>query len=136
MGRYYEGDIDGKFEFGTQASNAADRFGVKGEAPGYLEYYFDESDLPGVKDELKNIVSKFGEHGLALETYFNLGYWDYNNKHHIQFPDYLQRGGLINNADEYFDNDKLLSEFCDYLLGYKIMKCIEETSQCSFTAEL
>ena len=30
MGRYYEGDINGKFMFGVQASNAADRFGVEG----------------------------------------------------------------------------------------------------------
>ena len=30
MGRYYTGDIEGKFWFGIQSSNSADRFGVIG----------------------------------------------------------------------------------------------------------
>ena len=40
MGRYYTGDIEGKFAFGVQASDAADQFGVEGQTPEYLEYYF------------------------------------------------------------------------------------------------
>ena len=38
MGRYYEGDIEGKFVFGAQSSTAADRFGVEGTTPGYVDY--------------------------------------------------------------------------------------------------
>lgn len=137
MGRYYDGDIHGKFAFGVQSSTAADRFGVTGQTPGYLDYYFDESDLQGVKDELNNIVSKFGVHGFALATYFNLGYYDHNNKHHVSFPDYLGKAGYIDDPSNYFKNkDGLLEEYYDYYLGYKIMKCIEETGQCSFTADL
>ena len=30
MGRYYSGDIEGKFWFGIQESNDADNFGVEG----------------------------------------------------------------------------------------------------------
>ena len=40
MGRYYSGDIEGKFGFAIQNSNAADRFGVTGQTPNFLEYYF------------------------------------------------------------------------------------------------
>ena len=55
MGRYYSGDIEGKFVFGSQSSSAADRFGVAGRTPGYLEYYYDETNLEDLETELKNI---------------------------------------------------------------------------------
>ena len=42
MGRYYNGDIDGKFWFAVQSSNDADFFGVEG-TPRFLDYYFDEA---------------------------------------------------------------------------------------------
>ena len=53
MGRYYSGDIDGKFWFALQSSDAADRFGVTGTQPNYLHYYFDDSDLEAVEEEIK-----------------------------------------------------------------------------------
>ena len=56
MGRYYNGDIEGKFVFGSQSSAAADRFGVAGHTPGYLEYYYDETNLDDLETELKNYV--------------------------------------------------------------------------------
>ena len=43
MGRYYNGDIDGKFWFAVQSSDDADFFGVQGES-SYLSYYFSEDD--------------------------------------------------------------------------------------------
>ena len=51
MGRYYDGDINGKFMFAVQSSSAADRFGSEGHN-NYLEYYFDEEHLPTIKEEL------------------------------------------------------------------------------------
>ena len=55
MGRYYSGDIEGKFWFALQSSDAADRFGVVGTQPNVLNYYFDESDLEAVEEEIANI---------------------------------------------------------------------------------
>ena len=50
MGRYYSGDIEGKFWFGVQSSNAADRFGAEGFRPEELCYYFDKDEhLEGVQ---------------------------------------------------------------------------------------
>lgn len=54
MGRYYSGDINGKFWFGVQSSDAADRFGVTGKAD-FLHYYFTDHDLPQVENEIKAI---------------------------------------------------------------------------------
>ena len=58
MGRYYSGDIEGKFWFAVQSSNAADRFGSIGYEPDYLEYYFNEDNLPDVQKELKKIEER------------------------------------------------------------------------------
>ena len=38
MGRYYNGDIEGKFWFGVQASNDADFFGSEGHCD-FLQYH-------------------------------------------------------------------------------------------------
>ena len=48
MGRYYNGDIEGKFWFAVQSSNDADYFGVEGDAR-FLNYYFTEEDLPKIE---------------------------------------------------------------------------------------
>ena len=37
MGRYYDGDIEGKFWFGVQSSDDADFFGSKGYQPEYID---------------------------------------------------------------------------------------------------
>jgi len=54
MGRYYHGDIEGKFMFGIQSSNDADFFGVEGFAT-YLNYGFDLADYLKLKRVLKNV---------------------------------------------------------------------------------
>ena len=56
MGRYYSGDIDGKFWFGVQSSTDADFFGVQGE-PRYYNYYFQKENLPKVVEGLRGTVS-------------------------------------------------------------------------------
>ena len=60
MGRYYSGDIEGKFWFAVQRSDAADRFGVTGQEPGYLEYDFSKENLPQIKKELTKIKKTIG----------------------------------------------------------------------------
>jgi hypothetical protein len=119
MGRYYSGDIEGKFWFAVQSSDAADRFGVTGQTPNYLTYYFDESNIDEIKEELKRIEESLGEQFKLIKDFFenNNGYND----------EILKK----NNIDK--DN---LSEYADYLLGEKILKCVEENGQCSFDAEL
>jgi hypothetical protein len=52
MGRYYSGDIEGKFWFAVQSSTAADRFGASHNEPSYVEYCYSEDDLEGVEAEL------------------------------------------------------------------------------------
>jgi|TARA_R110002073_G_scaffold319123_2_gene493607 hypothetical protein len=128
MGRYYDGDIDGKFVFGVQSSTAADRFGVKGEVPGYLEYDFVTADLETLELELKNIEDEMGEHGGYLKAYYDL--YGVNDNVQISFEEYLKKG------DKKPLNKEQLLEFFDYRIGKKIQDCVKKQGDCSFTAEL
>ena len=55
MGRYYNGDIEGKFWFGLQPSDAPSRFGGTEQEPAYITYDFQEEDLEEVEQEVKSI---------------------------------------------------------------------------------
>jgi hypothetical protein len=119
MGRYYNGDIEGKFWFGLQGSNAASRFGGQECEPSYINYFFSEDDLNDVNKELERIETDLGSTMEVLNKFFEdcHGYND----------DDLKEIGVTNN--------KLL-EYADYLLGVKIRDSIIENGQCSFDAEL
>jgi len=119
MGRYYHGDIEGKFWFAVQSSNAADRFGVCGDHPSFLTYFFSEDDLDNINAEIKRIEDFLGDKKVAIDEFFkkNSGYND----------DMLEAAGIT--ARE-------LSEYADLGLGIKIRDCIVREGQCSFDAEL
>lgn len=118
MGRYYSGDINGKFWFALQSSSAADRFGVTGEQPSVLHYYFDEMNLDDVLAEIANIKESLGEKLNVIEKFFekNLGYND----------EMLTKAGITN---------KELEDYADLELGRKIRDCIKREGSCSFEAE-
>jgi hypothetical protein len=119
MGRYYSGDIEGKFWFAVQSSNCADRFGSIGNEPSYIEYYFDTDHLSGVKEEIQNIEENLGDKKELLDKFFeeNNGYND----------SMLSKIGITKHE---------LSEYADLLMGYEIRDCIEDTGACGFNAEL
>ena len=123
MGRYYSGDIEGKFWFAVQSSNAADKFGSIGYEPNYLEYYFNEEHLPKVQEELKKIEDVVSlEKIKKLDEFFNKvnGYDD-----HI-----LEEHGILSIWNEH------KSDYADYKLGKQIEKCLLENKECNFQAEL
>lgn len=124
MGRYYYGDIEGKFWFAVQSSDSADRFGVVGSEPQYLEYWFQEDDLEQVQKELKRIETQFGEDFKKIQEFFE-GKESYKDE---EIAEYL-------GTSEAFVK-QILKEYADYELGKKIEQSIIENGQCSFTAEL
>ena len=117
MGRYYNGDIEGKFWFGLQSSAAADRFGMEGTT-SYLEYHYDEEELPAVEAEIKSIEDTIDEK--KNESYLYGGKGSYNHET-------LEQNGIT---------EAQLSDYADLLLGRKIRDCLKETGQCNFDAEL
>ena len=124
MGRYYQGDIEGKFWFGVQDSNAADRFGVTEVQPENLYYYFDEDLLPRIYQELTYIENKLGNKLALLNKFFE----ENNSYTDEKVAEYLNVGP---NVIQYF-----LKDYADYVLGLKITKAIQTAGKCEFTTEL
>ena len=118
MGRYYNGDIEGKFWFGVQCSTAPERFGCQ-EVQDHIDYYIDEDSMDEVNMELTSIINKLGDQLQKFEEFFK------NNDSYN--PAMLKEAGL---------NEKLIGEYADYHLGLKIKKCLEENGSCQFTAEV
>jgi hypothetical protein len=119
MGRYYSGDIEGKFWFAVQSSTAADRFGVEHSEPNYVNYYFEEEDLEGVEQEIADIEESLGDKKQKLDDFFASvnGYTDKD----------IEALGVTKEE---------LSDYADLGLGIKIRDCIKENGACSFDAEL
>ena len=124
MGRYISGSIEAKCWFGVQNSNFADRFGVKGEPPAELEYYFDKDDLPKVEKELKTIKQHLKGKLSLLNTFFS--------KHEAYRPDELYAYLKVDSETGYY----LLQEYADYCRGVDIRNCLKKDGYCAFTVEL
>lgn len=123
MGRYITGDIERKLWFAVQNSNAADRFGVTSYKPAYLEYQFEQDDLSKVQEELKAIENSIGEDNLKkLDSFF-----DKVNGYNDQI---MMEYNILDIWNKYN------IDYADYLLGKDIEKCIIETGQCHFNAEI
>ena len=124
MGRYYSGDIEGKFWFAVQSSDDASYFGADPETPDYLQYHFTEDDLPNVKKGIKNCLKELGEYKKKIDNFFkdNGGY----NDEKLAMALDVDTGKVKH----------LLEWYARHELGQKIAKCIEKTGQCAFDAEL
>ena len=116
MGRYYTGDIEGKFWFGIQSSTAGERFGAY-ETRNNIDYQAD--DLEEAEEEIKNIEYKLQDKIKILDDFFA--------------------------KNDTFSNEKIkalgvspeeLSDYADLGLGRKIRDCIKEQGYCSFDAEI
>jgi hypothetical protein len=118
MGRYYSGDIEGKFWFALQSSDCANRFGVSGTTPEVLNYYFEESDLENVEEEIKNIEESLGDKLQLIDKFF-----EERNGYNDQM---LAEAGIT--QDE-------LRDYADLGLGKQIRDSIKENGCCSFEAE-
>ena len=126
MGRYYNGDIDGKFWFAVQESCDADFFGVQGSEPSELYYYFDKEDnLDDIKDGIEKCKEALGDWKTKLDKYFNdQDTYDTKGKSFKEQIDLDQ--------DKY---EEMLTWYARLELGTKILDCVEEHGGCSFTAE-
>ena len=104
MGRYYNGDIDGKWWFGVQSSITHERFGSE---PSYYTYYINKED---VEKTMKDIIEGLGDKIKMFEKFFkeNNGYTDERLIEFFRkkYPSYDES-----------DLSKDLSEYADYTFG-------------------
>lgn len=124
MGRYYTGDIDGKFMFAIQSSDDADFFGDEGQA-SHLNYHFDKDDhMTTIDKGIKTCTDTLGSWNEKLDKFFkeNNGFNDEMLEKQI---------GLIKDKSK-----EVLTWYARLQLGRQIKKCVEENGSCSFEAEL
>jgi hypothetical protein len=114
MGRYYHGDIEGKFMFAVQSSTAADRFGCTG-FNNYVTYYFDERQLPKINEELESMQDAYDK---VTEFFKDKDTWNSQQQ---------EEAGI---------SSQEMSDYADYRLGVQIRDCILEQGYCEFEAEL
>ena len=126
MGRYYNGDIDGKFWFAVQPSNAGERFGAKEISPYYIEYEIDREDsYNDIVKELKSIesndaIKRVDDMFKMLQLLKGNGYDDDTLK-------------------EYGVKEKDIEEYADYELGKQIKNWFDDNPDrdvLSFQAEI
>lgn len=134
MARRYHGDINGKFWNIVQASNDASFFGGVESEPCYIEYAYTEDDLQDIECGLNKCRTFLGEYKQKLDAYFGKK-TSYDN---TQIASCL---GIGINEKEGKDIDEqtlneILSWYARLQLGEKIRKCVEETGECNFEAEL
>ena len=126
MGRYYNGDIEGKFWFGVQSSADADFFGASGTEPNqYLNYRFDKGDhLKSIKKGIKECEKKLGTWKEKLDKFFK----DNNSYNDKMLEDQL---GLKEEKSKEF-----LEWYARLELGEQILDCVLKKGECSFESEL
>ena len=121
MGRYYSGDIEGKFMFAVQSSDAPTRFCAEECEPNYLDYYVPPDSVDEVRKEVQSIETKHADQIKRIEKMFddNFGYND-------------------STMSKYGVTDEGLSEYADLRLGRQILEYLEENPHdgCSIQAEL
>ena len=123
MGRYYNGDIEGKFWFGIQPSNAANFFGVEGQA-SHLEYYFREDDLPKIQSGVDTCLKELGDMKAKLDKFFNER--EMYNKELLE--------DALNISKE--ETEKFLEWYARLQLGNEILEYVKKYNECLFSAEL
>ena len=122
MGRYYNGDIEGKFWFAIQSSDAPERFGAIERERGYIDYFIDRESLPEIIEEIKEIESN-----PKVQLIMKL----FDESETISITDAWQKENDVSRED--------LAEYADLTLGRKIRDFFESDSDneyCEIEAEL
>ena len=123
MGRYYNGDIEGKFWFAVQASDDAAFFGGDEYEVTTLNYHFEKDNLPEIKNGLDECKKKLGKYKAMLDKFFKKkGYHDDG-----ELAKYLEVD--LPKARE------LVEWYARLELGKKIYDKVKETGSCDFEAE-
>ena len=120
MGRYYNGDIEGKFMFAVQPSNAGERFGAE-DVTSYIDYYVSRDKYDNIVKEL-NDIEKTGAVKRVQDMFAKCEH-GYNNK-------IMEENGV---------SKEDIAEYADWRLGGQIKEWFDDNPEedgLSFTAEL
>lgn len=127
MGRYYHGDIEGKFWFAIQSSTDANFFGGEEYQTEEMNYFFHKNDLDDIKEGIKTCKDKLSKNKKRLDKFF-----DTNDG----YNDNILQKHWINEYKDHINVNHDLQWYARLLLGEQILKCVKEYNSCAFTAEL
>jgi len=130
MGRYYNGDIDGKFMFAVQPSNAGERFFARETEPEYIEYEISRDNYSEIVEELDKIKASG-----SVDRVQDMVDKEWNT------VDFLltKRRQRISAQKENGVSDEDIREYADYQLGMKIKVWFDENPEenyLNFMAEI
>lgn len=128
MGRYYSGDIEGKFWFGVQSSDDANHFGgvevEQDEEVMAMDYFFEKDDMDDINAGIQECLDNLGEAKEKIDKYFEAK---------SSYNDEMMAKDLGFTVQELRDH---LEQYARLRLGNQIKECVERTGQCNFTADL
>lgn len=140
MGRYYQGDIEGKFWFAVQSSDDATFFGgtetelyasdedEEEEENAYgAQYSFGADDMEDIEAGLATCKEELGEWREKLDEFFDTRDF-YNDEELAEFIG-LEGEGVRGQIRE------KLKWYARLILGEKIYNCVKENGQCVFEGE-
>ena len=118
MGRYYNGDVNGKFMFAVQGSDAHERFGaIQSDYINYVVYRDSYAEICAELDSIKNNSSIE-----KVDKMFN------------------EKSGYNDDIKKEFDvSEKDLSEYADYEVGIQLKEFFDDNpdiDECRFDAEI
>lgn len=127
MGRYYNGDINGKFWFAVQSSVAPSRFGGEEYEPSYIQYHFGEEHLEEIEEEMKKIKKSLGKYKENFDKFFEKNDF-YNDEMLEEF--FKEKEIETKNIGSHLEN------YADLGLGQEILDCVKKNGECNFEAEI
>tara|TARA_B100000470_G_C19708036_1_gene354111 strand:+ start:194 stop:676 length:483 start_codon:yes stop_codon:yes gene_type:complete len=125
MGRYYEGDIDGKFWFAVQSSDDGEFFGAEEQESNWIDYYVDKEifkEINGIKKCKKQLTFKHNgktkrwwvlhdNWQKVVDEHYKANTNDPDKKHkYIGFAEWLKKEHDIGTGERSF-TDAIDSEF-------------------------
>ena len=119
MGRDYNGDVNGKFMFAVQGSDAHERFGAVEQESNYINYVVYRDSYAEICTELDSIDKSSIE---KVDKMFN------------------EKSGYNEEIKKEFNvSEKDLSEYADYEIGMQLKEFFDENPdcyECRFDAEI
>lgn len=135
MGRYYTGDIEGKFWFAVQPSDDAEHFGGVSKdifleddddqsQPIEIEFAFESKDLPDIDFGIGYCEEELGDNKEKLDSFFS-------DRDGYGLPDIAKHLELDEDVSQ-----EMLKLYARLELGKKIKECVEKKGSCYFSCEI
>lgn len=121
MGRYYYGDIEGKFAVCVQSSYAPERFGAK-EDQSVISWFV--NDLNDIMFGIKDCLRKLKGYRKKIDKYFE-------NRNYYSDEKMSKELGV---SEEKLRS--MLTDYFDLKLGIQMYKCVKEQGDCCFEGEM